>query len=140
MSFSKILTYILGLVLLILIYRGFKLKESLNMTINNSQITKLDFSCDSTYNLGIVEHDSILPFSFYIKNIGINTLYISKLHASCGCTRIDSDHDSAKASDSIEVTGVISSKGKSGINLTVLNFIANTKEKNHQLRLQYFCK
>ena len=38
------------------------------------------------------------------------------------------------------ISRYIQSKGKSGINLTVLNFIANTKEKNHQLRLKYFCK
>lgn len=140
MNFSKLVTIFLSVLFLILIYRVFKLKADFSKTINNSKITDLNFSCDTTYYLGSIEHDSILPFSFYIRNKGSNTLFISKLHTSCGCTSIESDNDSARARDSIKVSGIISSKGKSGINLTVLNFIANTKEKNHQLRLKYFCK
>jgi hypothetical protein len=72
--------------------------------------------------------------------LGPNTLYIGALTATCGCTEIKADKKIAPFSDSINVVGSIDTKGKIGRSLVIAKFQANTKSKQHQVRLLYEIK
>lgn len=104
------------------------------------KLTQLALSIDSTFSLGEIPNNEESRFNFYIRNKGYNKLYVADINASCGCSKISTSKSQAIVGDSIEVFFRIKPNNTLGDNLVVINFVANTKIKNHQVRISYNCK
>lgn len=114
-------------------------KVQYSNTLGNTRLTSLVFNKDSIIYIEKIFRKSEYNFSFFLKNTGKNRLYISSLNASCGCTKILTNKNKAEVGDSIKVEGmgIINPEGKSGKNLTIIKFNANTEQKKHTVRLIY---
>jgi len=136
MKNNRLITILLfGLVFFLIFKLIYKKKEE--NAINNSKLTELSFSIDSTFNLGAISSTNERKFIFFIRNIGINTLYIGDIHASCGCTYIKINKKKAAISNSIEVMLKINPENKVGKNLIIATIKANTINRNHQVKIIY---
>lgn len=140
MKINNFITAILFLLFVILFLRYLYKQKEIKRVSNNDKVTNIIISRDTILNLGAMTARMKKPFSYTIKNIGPNTLYISGLTASCGCTKIRANKKSASMGDSINVTGIVDGIGKYGKNIILTNFKANTKFKEHQVKIYYEVK
>jgi hypothetical protein len=82
------LTVILILLICLLFFRYCYKQNEINKVSNNDKVTRIIVSKDTILNLGLMKASIKKYFKNTIKNIGPNTLYISGIAASCGCTEI----------------------------------------------------
>ncbi len=66
------------------------------------------------YDFGTVKEGKVVEHSFYIKNVGDDTLIIARVHSSCGCTAALASNDEIPPGDSAEIKATFKSKGFAG--------------------------
>lgn len=135
-----IFTIIFSCLFLILFTQFLFSKIQYSNTLGNSKLTSLVCNRDSVIYFEGLNKKSEYAFEFRLLNVGKNRLYISSLNASCGCTKILADKIKADVGDSIKINGILNLSGKSGKNFTLIKFNANTRQKNHSIRLIYTIK
>lgn len=104
--------------------------------VSNYPLTEMQLSFDTSISLGKV--NSFLPITYtgHIRNIGAYDLHIGNLKTSCGCTNFVVNNLKVKPMDSTKISFSIKpiEKGKDVVNMY---FDANTKQRNHRIRVLY---
>ena len=137
LKISGIITILLSLLFSVLLFYVIDKKIKYSKINDVEKLTELELSIDSTLSLGEIPNKKEKTFSFYIRNKGVNKLYISDIDASCGCSFIKPNKNTATARDSIAVLVKIKPNSNNEKNILLLNFSANTKAKKHQIRIIY---
>jgi archaellum component FlaG (FlaF/FlaG flagellin family) len=85
---------------------------------------------ESTHDFGaIAEADGLASHTFIIKNTGADPLVITRVTASCGCTRPDWTKSPIEPGSSGEVTISYNPKGRPGPFLKSVSVVSNAKNK-----------
>ena len=66
------------------------------------------------YDFGDIIQDSIVTTNYVITNEGSDTLKITKVSASCGCTAVMPEKNELKPGESTNIKVTFNSKGRSG--------------------------
>lgn len=140
LKISSVITILLSVLFSYLLFYVIDKKIKYARINDMEKLTQLALSIDSALNLGEIPNNEEKTFSFYIRNKGYNKLYVTDINASCGCSKISTSKSQAVVGDSIEVFFSIKPNNNLGDNLVVINFVANTKVKNHKVRITYSCK
>lgn len=134
---NRLITIVLIILLLFTAIRFAYKKIISGKVINNPALTSFSFNKDSIINLGKLNPNQKKSFAFSIKNTGAKKLYIVFIEATCGCTAINTNKKNAAIGDSINFEGVIDTEVKSGKNLSIIHFKANTLQQKHQFVIKY---
>ncbi len=95
---------------------------------------------DSVINLDTIYQGQTADFKATIVNSGTNRLFIRNIFSSCGCTQITLSNDEINIYDTAFIIGKIDTKGKKGRAISLIHFNANTIQKYHTLRINYYVK
>ena len=97
-------------------------------------------SDELTYNFGtIAEADGFASHTFTIKNTGDAPLVITRVTASCGCTRPEWTKSPIAPGKSGEVKITYNPKGRPGPFYKTISIFSNGKKHNHAFIYLYVC-
>ncbi len=133
------ITILLIVALTTLLINHFLKTRANNLTTNNHNIAEIRWITDSSVNL-LINKNKTQNFEVMLKNSGKNPLFINHITATCGCTSIKVSKEKILPGESAFLKGVIDSKGKSGVNISVVNFKANTNQRKHSIIVKYSIK
>lgn len=99
---------ILGAVIL-----TFALLFSSSLTASKEDGPRIDVP-KTTWDFGKIPESSVVSHAYLIKNIGADTLKITEVHTSCGCTKAPLDKKELGPGDSTKVELIYSAGGHEG--------------------------
>lgn len=71
--------------------------------------------CDSpNIDLGIVEGDTVVPYTQFIRNDGDETLYIERVSVTCGCTVANLPDSTVEPGESVPLQGSLNTRKMDG--------------------------
>ena len=135
--------FLLSLFFLCILYFAFKQIHSYinkHLTVNNNKLSEIKWVKDSVINLDTIYQDRTVDFKATIVNSGANRLFIRNIFSSCGCTQVKLSNDEINIDDTAFIIGKINTKGKKGRAISLIHFNANTVQKCHTLRVNYYVK
>ena len=92
---------------------------------------------EKEYNFGTVVQGEKVKHNFVVTNNGDDTLKISNVHASCGCTAALPDKKELLPSESTNIRVEFNSLGRTGNQLKYITVISNDKD-NPEFVLKFF--
>lgn len=98
------------------------------------ELTELSFNT-KRYRMDGIKSDTILQYTFILKNIGDKPLFIRSINPSCLCTSYYLSKKEITQQDTAKIVLTVDTKDKKGFYEINTIVIANTKEKHYLLKL-----
>lgn len=92
---------------------------------------------EKEHDFGTVIQGEKVKHSFLVTNTGDDTLIISNVHASCGCTAALPDKTELKPGESTNIKVEFNSTGRTGSQVKYITVKSNDKE-NPEFNLKFF--
>jgi hypothetical protein len=89
-----------------------------------------------TYNFGSVKQGTIVKIEYFFENSGTDTLHISDIEVTCGCTVADFPHYPIKPGDSGIILITFNTKEKYDRQNRTVNVISNAANSPTKLRFK----
>lgn len=89
-----------------------------------------------TYNFGFVRQGKVVKIEYYFVNTGTDTLYISTIEVTCGCTVADFPHYPIKAGDTGTILITFNTKEKFDRQDRTVEVISNAVNSPTKLRFK----
>jgi hypothetical protein len=83
-----------------------------------------------TYNFGTVKESEVVKHTFPIVNKGDDTLKITGVYPSCGCTAFDLPKKELAPGETVLLTAIFNTSGKSGSQSKVISIGSNDKSSS----------
>jgi len=97
-------------------------------------LTELSFNTKK-YRMDGIKSDTTVEYTFVVKNVGNNPLFIYSVNPSCLCTNYYISKTQIDQQDTAKIVLVINTTGKKGFYDINTIVTANTKEKYYLLKL-----
>lgn len=97
-------------------------------------LTELSFDTKQ-YRMDGIKSDTTAQYTFIVKNVGNNPLFIHSVNPSCLCTNYYVSKTQINQQDTAKIVLVINTKDKKGFYDINTIVVANTKEKYYLLKL-----
>lgn len=109
-------------------------KSHANIDEELQELTELSFNTKQ-YKMDSIQSDTILQYTFILKNIGDKPLFIRSINPSCLCTSYYLSKKEITQQDTAKIVLTVNTKDKKGFYEINTVVIANTKEKYYLLKL-----